>query len=135
MKAAIARLAIVADDNEDARTLVADAARRVGFTVIEAVDGRELVASVRASWARAEDVAVVIADIGMPEIDGIDAIRQLLETEPELIAVIMTAFGDQATVKRARQAGALHVLRKPFPLASLEQVLIPIFTPATRPTA
>jgi len=118
-----ARLAVVADDNDDARMLVSSAARRLGFAVREASSGSELLGCVRDAWAHDEKVALVISDIGMPEGDGIDVTRTLLASNPQLHVVLMTAFGDQATVKRAREAGALHVLRKPFSLAALDKVL------------
>jgi two-component system response regulator FlrC len=69
-------------------------------------------------------VTLVVSDIGMPECDGIAATRQLLRSRPELTIVLMTAFGDQATFKRAMASGAQHVLRKPFSLAVLKTLIV-----------
>jgi CheY-like chemotaxis protein len=115
--------AVVADDDDDARALVVALVRRRGFHVIEAKDGADLLREVSALLDRNERVELVISDIGMPSCDGIEAAEQLLQREPSLFLILMTAFGDQATVRRAREAGARHVLRKPFALATLEQLL------------
>lgn len=116
-------IAVVADDDEDARGLVAGVARKLGLRVIEASDGIHLLTCVRDVWQHDEKVMLVISDIGMPQCDGIQATQELLRSEPSLPVVLMTAFSDQATVKSAKASGALLVLRKPFSLSALEKVI------------
>jgi CheY-like chemotaxis protein len=115
---------VVADDDDDARALVANLLRQLGLKVCEVSDGAQLLARVQAQGQGDEDVTLVVSDIGMPECDGIAATRQLLCSRPKLKIVLMTAFGDQTTFKRARESGAQHVLRKPFSLAALETLIL-----------
>lgn len=116
-------LAVVADDDEDARTLVASLLRQLGLQVVEVCDGSELITRVHELIRGDEEVTLVISDIGMPECDGIAATHALLESYPSLTVVLMTAFGDQATFKLAMTSGAQHVLRKPFSLGALEALI------------
>jgi CheY-like chemotaxis protein len=117
-------LAVVADDDDDARELVAGRARMLGLRVVEACDGAHLLSCVRALWRDDENVTLVISDIGMRECDGIEATYQLLLSHPALPILLMTAFGDQLTVRRAKESGARDVLRKPFSLALLEKLIL-----------
>lgn len=115
---------VVADDDDDARALVANLLRQLGLKVCEVSDGAQLLARVHQLGGGDEEVTLVVSDIGMPECDGISATQQLLGSYPTLTVVLMTAFGDQATFKRARASGAQHVLRKPFSLSALEALIV-----------
>jgi AmiR/NasT family two-component response regulator len=82
---------------------------RAGFEVVaEARDGREAV--VLAAEHR-PDLAVM--DVKMPELDGIDAARQMLE-QRQIPIVMLTAFSEAALVGRAVDAGVFGYLVKPF---------------------
>jgi AmiR/NasT family two-component response regulator len=82
---------------------------RAGFEVVaEARDGREAVAL---AAEHRPDLAVM--DVKMPELDGIDAARQMLEQRPIPI-VMLTAFSEAALVGRAVDAGVFGYLVKPF---------------------
>ena len=116
-------VAFVADDDDDARALVVNTARRAGFRVEEASDGEALLLAVRKARDAGEHVAVVISDIGMPNVDGIEAAGELLKLEPTLDIVLMTAFGDQHTLAAARAIGVKWILRKPFALSSLAELI------------
>lgn len=82
---------------------------RAGFEVVaEARDGREAVAL---AAEHRPDLAVM--DVKMPELDGIEAARQMLEQRPIPI-VMLTAFSEAALVGRAVDAGVFGYLVKPF---------------------
>ena len=82
---------------------------RAGFEVVaEARDGREAVAL---AAAHLPDLAVM--DVKMPELDGIDAARQMLE-QRQIPIVMLTAFSEAALVGRAVDAGVFGYLVKPF---------------------
>jgi len=55
---------------------------------------------------------VILMDIAMPRMDGIEAVKHLLEFNPRLRIVMLTAFGDKAHVQKAFRAGAIGFLRK-----------------------
>jgi CheY-like chemotaxis protein len=114
-------LAVVADDDDDARELMASALRRAGFGVLEARDGEELVDVVRQSEGTR---MVVVSDIGMPHTDGIAATVALRASKPEVPIVLVTAFADGQTLRRARSSGADRVLLKPLELRVLVDVAL-----------
>ncbi len=110
---------VLADDDDDSRTLIASRARAAGFRIYEARDGSGLVACVRTLLARGERIGVVLSDINMPECDGIDATKQLLGLCSSLRVVLMSAVATTAVVQRALQAGAKAVLCKPIAVSAL----------------
>ncbi|MEQ8223321.1 MAG: response regulator transcription factor, partial [Candidatus Eremiobacterota bacterium] len=69
---------------------------------------------------------VILMDIAMPRLDGIQATKKLLESNPALKIVILTAFGDKMNVVNAFRAGAIGYLRKDSGMAvildSIKQV-------------
>jgi two-component system, NarL family, response regulator LiaR len=72
-----------------------------------AVDGEQAVVQ-----ARALDPDVVLMDIVMPGIDGVEATKQMTATFPRLPVVILTAYGDRWRLDQALRAGACRCLLK-----------------------
>jgi two-component system, NarL family, response regulator NreC len=82
--------------------------RQPEFTVVgEASDGREAV-----SLAKTLKPEVVVMDIGMPNLNGIEAARQMTQENPELAIVIVSMHSDESYVLRALKAGARGYLLK-----------------------
>jgi len=82
---------------------------RAGFEVVaEARDGREAVA-----LAAEHQPDLAVMDVKMPELDGIEAARQMLE-QRQIPIVMLTAFSEAALVGRAVDAGVFGYLVKPF---------------------
>ncbi|MGY1502616.1 response regulator [Streptomyces sp. QTS52] len=75
--------------------------------VAEAGDGREAAAA-----CRAQDVDVALLDIQMPDRDGIAAAEDIARLSPRTCVVMLTAFGEEASVTRALRAGASGFLLK-----------------------
>jgi two-component system, chemotaxis family, chemotaxis protein CheY len=67
------------------------------------------------------DVATM--DITMPEMDGIECIKQLLKINPKILILVVSALNDQAMILEALQAGAHGFLGKPFNETSLNRAL------------
>ncbi|MCA9586167.1 MAG: response regulator [Myxococcales bacterium] len=117
--------AFVADDDDDACALVANALRRAGFEVHQAHNGHELLACFK---EHATARALVVSDIGMPECDGIEATIAVKKLAPQAVIVLVTAFVDQATAVVARDAGAAVVLHKPLDLRALLRTVHALLT-------
>lgn len=117
------KIVVVADNDDDARQLVADALRRLGFSVVEACNGNELVLRANELLNASQPISIVVSDIGMPGCDGIEAARRLRSLAPSLPVILMTAFGDAGVHQRAQQAGARRLLRKPFSLSALSEAV------------
>ena len=84
----------------------------------EARDGEEAV-----ELARSEQPDLAIMDVKMPQLDGIEAARRILDERPIPI-VMLTAYGQEELVSRAVEAGVFGYLVKPF----REQDLLPAIT-------
>ncbi|MGQ9683066.1 MAG: ANTAR domain-containing response regulator [Anaerolineae bacterium] len=100
---------IIADDESIIRMDLREMLTNLGYLVVgEAGDGRSAV-----NLARELRPDVVIMDIKMPDLDGIEAARNLTQ---ERIApvVLLTAFSQRDLVERAKEAGVVGYLVKPF---------------------
>jgi CheY-like chemotaxis protein len=111
------RTAIVAEDSELTRRLVADTLRRAGLDVVEAVDGLEAL-----ERASAAPPSLVVTDLEMPRMDGIELIRRL-RAEPALARTPVVVFStrDRPESKReAAEAGAdAYLVKREFDDATL----------------
>lgn len=111
---------LIVDDNEDARTLLAEALTAAGYEVKTARDGPDALAA-----ATLFNPHIAILDIGLPIMDGYELATRLRALNPpglpRLVAV--TGYGQDADRRRARMAGFDAHLVKPLALDDLLQVL------------
>ena len=110
---------LVCDDAIFMRTMISDILQQSGFDVIgEAETGVEAVAQYRK--LRPD---LVTMDIVMPDMGGIDAVREITKFDPNARILMCSAMGQQALVVEAIQAGAKDFVVKPFqPSRVLEAV-------------
>jgi len=105
------RIMLADDHTVIRRGLRALLERQSGFAVVaEAADGRE---AVETAAVVQPDVAVI--DIGMPNINGIEAARRITEKRPETAVVILSMHADESYVLRALKSGARGYLLKDSP--------------------
>lgn len=111
---------LIVDDNEDARNLYGWCMRAAGWVVGTASNGAEavLVASVFAP-------DVIVMDLEMPVLGGIEAIRRLKSDEEtsDVPIVALTAYADEANRTAARAAGIVEFLAKPYEPDELRALL------------
>lgn len=103
-------LVLVAVDSPEARALYGEYLEFCGFRVARAADGEQAI-----TMARAECPAVILMDLDVPKIDGLEAIRQL-RADPQTMEVPIVALSAHAAgeeVDRARATGADLCLAKP----------------------
>jgi len=100
---------LIAEDETIIRLDLREMLEKAGFDVCgEAKDGEEAV-----TLARTLEPDLVLLDVKMPKLDGIDAARRILEERPIPI-VMVTAYGEEELVSRAVEAGVFGYLVKPF---------------------
>jgi DNA-binding NtrC family response regulator len=109
---------LLVDDDAQIRTSLSEALEDFGFRV-DLADSAEAALS---SVAEAKP-QVVLSDIRMPGMDGIELLKLLRERAPDVDVVLMTAFDDMPTVVSAMREGAFDFLVKPVILDELEEVL------------
>ncbi len=105
---------LVADDNEVAQRLCRRVLEKAGYTVLIAGDGLQAV-----DMALAQRPAVILMDVAMPGIDGLEAMRRIKAQIPGMPVVIASAHSMASDRERFLAAGADSVLSKPFRLADL----------------
>ena len=109
---------LVVDDDDAHRSMLRTMLRSWGFTVEEATDGDEAVDLVR---ERAFDA--VLSDVRMARMDGIHALKAMLEYNPALPVVLMTAYSSVETAVDALRIGAYDYLVKPLDFDLLRETL------------
>lgn len=115
---------LIAEDDDEMRSLVAGALREEGYDVTEAKDGgRMLVRLARAYGASATHYDLLVSDVRMPVCSGLQILESLRLARWPTPFILMTAFGDDQTRARAETLGAT-VLMKPFDLDDLRATVL-----------
>jgi DNA-binding NtrC family response regulator len=109
----MARLLII-DDEPNMRWVLQEALAKAGYEVLAAGSGEDAV-SLLAGTA----VDLAILDLKMKGMDGLATLRQIHQRWPQLIVLMLTAYGTVATAVEAMQSGASDYLRKPFDVEEL----------------
>jgi DNA-binding NtrC family response regulator len=109
---------LVVDDDADMREWVKDDLEHEGFIVETADGGRAGVERVKKGG-----VDLVVSDVKMPDLDGLDLLREVREVEPSPFVIIVTGFGSIDTAIRAVKLGAYDYITKPF---KIDQLLLSI---------
>ena len=102
----VARVLVV-DDERSMRELLSIVLRRDGYDVLLASDGKAAVDTLKR-----ERVDVLITDIRMPEMNGVDVLREAKRIDPDIISIIMTAFASTDTAVDALRLGATDYVHK-----------------------
>lgn len=103
---------MVVDDAMFMRKKCAQVLTQNGYTVVEAANGREAVSAYKSSKPDA-----VLMDITMPDMDGLQALKELLTFDPECKVSMCSAMGQQSMVIEALKMGAMDFVVKPFDVA------------------
>jgi DNA-binding response OmpR family regulator len=67
--------------------------------------------------------AVLIVDLSLPDMNGIEVIRRIRSQHPETIAIVITAYSSEETRSEARQNGVAHFLEKPFAMDAIKSAV------------
>lgn len=115
----MAQTVLICDDAIFMRTMIGDILTQAGFQIVgEAETGVQAVAKYRELKPD-----LVTMDIVMPDMGGIDAVREIVKDDPGAKVLMCSAMGQQALVIEAIQAGARDFVVKPFqPSRVLEAV-------------
>ncbi len=114
---------LIADDNEGVRHLVSRWLERAGFRVEEASDGAEALDRVRKN-----PPDVILADIRMPKIDGIELARIVKGEFPHIKVILMTAYSSPQTIAQAKREGVDDYLEKPFTKDQVERMALEVIS-------
>ena len=111
-------LIVIVDDEQGILDVVSRIARRAGYDALTYSNGRDAIAALQT-----ERADLVLVDLRMPEVGGLDVLRAIREIDPRCQVVLMTGFASVDTAVEAIKLGATDYLSKPLDFARLEQLL------------
>jgi two-component system response regulator HydG len=109
---------LVVDDQLAMAEMVADGLAEHGIAADALSSGKEAVARLEAA-----DVALIVTDLRMPDLDGLALLEASRRQDPERPVIVMTAYGAIDSAIEAMRRGAFHYLTKPFKLEELAIVV------------
>lgn len=104
------------DDEDEIRSLLKEFFTRQGCDVETAANGTACLAAID----QIPDISLVLLDIRLPDIGGIDLLRQIKTTKPKIGVIMLTAVQDREIAKQATVLGAFDYVLKPINLAELD---------------
>ena len=109
---------LVVDDDENVRVPLCRFLKRSGYETESAATGEDAL-----EVARGMHPDVIISDVAMPGMNGIDLCEQLKKESPDVPVILMSGWTSGTDPSRARRAGAVALLKKPFALQQVEAAL------------
>ncbi len=109
---------LVIDDEANLRRVLAAQLGREGYEVHMAEDGEKGLALLRE-----HHIDLVITDLRMPKVDGMEVLRQAVQMDPDLPVVIITAHGTVDNAVEALKTGAFDYITKPFDQAEVKAIV------------
>ena len=109
---------LLADDDEHVRRPLGRSLAGAGYEVVTVENGREALAQLREA-----PFDVIVSDIVMPELDGIQLLRAIRERDPDVPVVLVTGAPDVDTAMQAVRLGALLYLTKPVDLEEIKHAV------------
>ena len=100
------RRVVIADDEPSLRKVISSLLRREGYEVLEARDGEEALSLL------SSEVAVLISDLRMPKLDGMQLFRRAIAEYPDLKVILFTAYGRITESVEAVKLGAFDFVEK-----------------------
>ena len=108
---------LVVDDEETARTYCADVLSELGFEAQGAESAKQALEMLESG-----QFDIVLADVRMPGMSGLDLLKTIQETYPDIDVVMMTGYGTVASAVQAMKQGAYDYLTKPLKVEDLQHV-------------
>ncbi len=109
---------LVVDDEANIIEILEIALRDAGMDVLKSSSGRDALAILRK-----KDVDVVISDIRMPDLSGVELLQEATQLAPETMFIMITAFASTETAIEALQHGAFDYITKPFRMEELHAIV------------
>ncbi len=106
---------LVVDDDEVMRQTLSDVLKKKGYAISTAETGRQTI-----SFIKKQLFDLILLDIRLPDMDGLDVLKDIKEVESDLMVIVMTAYSDVQTAVTAMKSGAYDYIDKPFELEELK---------------
>jgi two-component system, response regulator, stage 0 sporulation protein F len=119
---------MLAEDDEEMRTLLVERLTRDGYEVIAAQNGLQMIEEIRMLLFRGDPMPVdlIVSDERMPGMPGLEFLSILRQAEWPTPFILITGFGDESTHERALRMGASAVFDKPFDIDELRRTVLAV---------
>jgi DNA-binding response OmpR family regulator len=104
-----ARPVLIVDDEKNIRLTLSQSLDSLGLETDTAMDGEEALAKVKAG-----DYSLILLDLKMPGMDGMQVLRGLREIRPDVRVIVITAYGTVESAVEAMKLGTVDFIQKPF---------------------
>lgn len=121
---------LLVDDDTPIRKLLARSLQRAGFEVTEAADGRQAQELIELN--ESSPFNLVVSDLQMPRVGGVELLSWVTKTRPQLPVVIVSGSLDTIGTERIRASRAAAILAKPFTVEELREVIERVLAGSTR---
>ncbi len=121
---------LIVDDEETVRVAAQEMFKKMGFHVILAADGRE---GVEVFKTRVADLRLVVLDMTMPQLNGVETYREMRKINPEIPTILSSGYSEQVAVNEFSGKGPTTFLQKPYRYQRLVEVVRPILEPVDSP--
>lgn len=110
---------LLVDDESHIRKYISVLLRQLGAPkILEATNGEEAVA-----LYSSQNPDLVLMDVNMPLLDGIETLRRLKEIDPKCVVIMLTSLANRETIEQALELGAVNYIRKDTPKEEIAQAL------------
>ncbi len=109
---------LIADDDQSIRWVLSETARKMGFSVDEAENGKDALEKILT-----KNYSLIFIDIRMPEIDGLTVMETAVKSLQAPKFIVMTAVKSPEPAAKAASLGVMEYLTKPFDLDEIETIL------------
>ena len=109
---------LIVEDDNTIRVTVGNFLARQGFDVEVAEDGAQALA-----FLKERSFSLVLLDLRLPDMNGLDILARIKESDDQPLVVIMTAYPEVRTAVAALKAGAYDYINKPFDLEDLQELI------------
>jgi len=109
---------LIVDDQKGVRRLLEEVFKKDGWEVSTAVDGTEAV-----TLAIQHEPDIILMDMKMPNMNGLEASQKIIEKNPRLSIIMMTAYGEMEVVRAALDSGVKKCVTKPFDIIYLREMV------------
>ncbi len=121
---------LVVDDNENARLVLTELLNNMGFIPDHVDSGKEAIGAVNRADAQGMPYEIVFLDWQMPEMNGVETAKQLLELKLSCSiphTIIVTTYGREDVINSAEEVGIIEVLIKPVSASALFDSIVRLF--------
>ncbi|MBA3017635.1 MAG: response regulator [Proteobacteria bacterium] len=106
---------LIVDDSPTIRSMVSFCLRNAGYKVTEAEDGKDALKKLESMKESPQNLALIVTDINMPEMDGITFIENIKKSDLRFLPILVfTTESEKYMIEKGRAAGASGWLVKPF---------------------